>query len=194
MLIDRFLPRYDVTYICETSVDAPPEETYAAVRETNLRDPVVDALFAVRELPHKIALRLRGEPLPPATPKVTFGDLAQLGPGWVSLAEEPGTELVIGSVGKFWRKDYGGRPVTADEFARFREPGYAKLAISLAVRPAGTGTIVRYEARTATTDESARRKFRLYWRLIAPGVGLVMRRVVRRIKAEAQRRAPVVAV
>lgn len=191
MLIDRFLPRYDVTYICETSVDAPPEETYAAVRETNLRDPVVDALFAVRELPHTIARRLRGEPLPPAAPKVTFGDLAQLGPGWVSLAEEPGTELVIGSVGKFWRKDYGGRPVAAEEFVRFREPGYAKLAISLAVRPAGTGTIMRYEARTATTDESARRKFRLYWRLIAPGVGLVMRRVVRRIKLEAQRRAPV---
>lgn len=191
MLIDRFLPRYDVTYICETSVDAPPEETYAAVRETNLRDPVVDALFAVRELPHTIVRRLRGEPLPPTAPKVTFGDLAQLGPGWVSLAEEPGTELVIGSVGKFWRKDYGGRPVAAEEFGRFREPGYAKLAISLAVRPAGTGTIVRYEARTATTDESARRKFRLYWRLIAPGVGLVMRRVVRRIKAEAQRRAPV---
>jgi hypothetical protein len=118
---------------------------------------------------------------------VTFGDIAQLGPGWVPLAEEPGVELVIGSVGRFWRKDYGGRPVTPDQFVPFQEPGYAKLAISLAARPVGSGCIVRYEARTATTDESARRTFRRYWRLIAPGVGLVMRRVLRRIKAEAER-------
>jgi hypothetical protein len=118
MLIDRFLPRYDVTYVCETSVDAPPEDTYAAIRETNLRDPVIDALFAVRELPLMIARRLRGEPPPPAAPpKVTFGDVAP-----------------------------------------------------------------------------ARRTFRRYWRLIAPGVGLVMRRAVRRIKGEAERRAMTIAV
>lgn len=195
MLIDRFLPRYDVTYVCETSVDAPPEDTYAAIRETNLRDPVIDALFAVRELPLMIARRLRGEPPPPpAPPKVTFGDVAQMGPGWVSLAEEPGTEFVLGSVGRFWRKDYGGRPVTAEQFVPFSEPGYAKLALGLAVRPVGAGSILRCEARTATTDESARRTFRRYWRLIAPGVGLVMRRAVRRIKGEAERRAMTIAV
>ena len=99
----------------------------------------------------------------------------------MSLAEEPGTEFVLGSVGRFWRKDYGGRPVTADQFVPFNEPGYAKLALGLAVRPVGAGTILRYEARTATTDESARRTFRRYWHLIAPGVGLVMRRALRRI-------------
>ncbi len=188
LLIDRFLPTYDVTYVCETSVYASPQDAYTAIRETNLRDPIVDALFAVRELPLRIGRRLRGEkPTTTTRPKVTFGDIVQLGPGWVPLAEEPGVELVIGSVGRFWRKDYGGRPVTADQFVLFQEPGYAKLAISLAARPAGTGCIVRYEARTATTDASARRTFRRYWRLIAPGVGLVMRRVLRRIKAEAER-------
>ena len=40
--------------------------------------------------------------------------------------------------------------------------------------------------RTATTDEAARRTFRRYWRLIGAGVGLIMRRVVRRIKQEAE--------
>jgi hypothetical protein len=191
MLIDRYLPKYDVTYICEASVDALPEDVYAAVRETNLRDPVVDALFALRELPLRIARRLRGEAPPPPALAITFGDIAQVGPGWVLLDEEPGVEFVIGSVGRFWRRDYGGRKVTAEDFIPFREPGYAKLALGLAVRRAGTGAILRYEARTATTDESARRKFRRYWRLIAPGVGLVMRRVLRRMKAEAERRAAV---
>jgi hypothetical protein len=71
-------------------------------------------------------------------------------------------------------------------FVPFQEPGYAKLAISLAVRPTTDGAILRYEARTATTDEAARRTFRRYWRLIGAGVGLIMRRVVRRIKQEAE--------
>lgn len=191
MLIDRLLPRYDVTYVCETSVDAPPDETYAATRETDLRDPVVDTLFAIRELPLRIARRLRGAQRPLARPKVTFGDITQQGPGWLSLVEEPGVEFVVGAVGRFWRRDYGGQRITAEQFVPFHEPGYAKLALSLAVRPAGAGTILRYEARTATTDAAARRAFRRYWRIIAPGVGLVMRRALRRIKAESERRAAV---
>lgn len=191
MLIDRYLPRYDVTYVCETSVDAPPDETYAAVRETDLRDPLVNVLFALRELPLKIARRLRGEPPPAPSPAVTFGDIAQQGPGWVSLAEEPGVELVVGSVGRFWRRDYGGRPVAPEDFVPFNEPGYAKLAISVRVRSTETGSSVRYEARTATTDAAARRKFRRYWWIISPGVALVMGRVLRRIKGAAERRAAV---
>ncbi len=123
MLIDRYLPRFDVTYVCETSVDAAPDDAYAAVRETDLRDPVVSVLFALRELPLKIARRLRGEPPPPPLPKVTFGDVTQHGPGWVSLAEEPGVELVVGAVGQFWRRDYGGRPVAAEEFVTVHEGG-----------------------------------------------------------------------
>ena len=108
MLIDRYLPTYDVTEVCETSLHAPPDVTYAAIRETNLSDPVVTALFALRELPLRIVRKWRGEPHPPPTARVTFGTMIKDGPGWVLLAEEPGVELVIGSVGRFWRS--GVRP------------------------------------------------------------------------------------
>lgn len=192
MLIDRYLPTFDVSHVCETSVDASPDQTYAAIREANLRDPLIDALFAIRELPLRIARRWRGEAPPPRPEKITFGDMIQAGPRWVSLADEPGQEFVVGSVGRFWRKDYGSRAVTAEQFDSFRDPGYAKLAISLAVRPAGSGTILRYEARTATTDAAARRTFRRYWRLISPGVAFIMRRALQRIKAESERRVPAV--
>jgi hypothetical protein len=193
MLIDRYLPTFDATHVCEVSIAAPPETAYAAIRETDLRDPVIDFLFALRELPLRLARRLRAEAPPPVPQRVTLSDMAQIGPGFIRLAEEPGTELVIGAVGRFWRNDYGAWPVSADEFISFREPGNAKLAISLAVRPAGRGSIVRYEARTAATDSVARRKFAIYWRLIVPGVALVMRRALLRIKAEAERRALVAA-
>ena len=51
MLIDRYLPTFDETYIYEASVNATPDALYAAVKETNLRDPVIDVLFELRELP-----------------------------------------------------------------------------------------------------------------------------------------------
>jgi RimJ/RimL family protein N-acetyltransferase len=191
MLIDRYLPTFDETYIYEASINASPVDAYAAMKETNLRDPVVDLFFELRELPQRIARRWRGEPQPSKPAAITFGEIPKQGPQWLVLAETQDVELVIGAVGRFWQKDYGARAITAAEFYPFNEPGFAKLAISLSVRGAGTGTILRYEARTATTDEAARRTFRRYWRFIGSGVGIVMRRVVRRIKREAERRVPV---
>src|SRR5215467_1556957 len=113
MLIDRYLRYFDVTQVCETTVRALPSKVYEAMLQTDLRDPVVNTLFALREMPLRISRRLHQEPAPPAAPAVTFGDFAK-GPTWVRLAEEPGVELVVGSIGRFWRKDYGLRPVPAD--------------------------------------------------------------------------------
>ena len=48
MLIDRFLPEYDVLEHHEVQVDAPGETTYRAVKDLDLaRSPVVRALRAV---------------------------------------------------------------------------------------------------------------------------------------------------
>jgi hypothetical protein len=189
MLIDKYLPRYQVTEIHEVRVDAPPTVTYSAIRETDLRDPVIEALFAVRELPNRIARRLRGEPPRPEPRGFTFGDLATMEMGWVRLGEEPGVEFVMGAVGRFWRRDYGWFPVEADRFIAFDEPGYAKLAVSFRVELLGDDqSLLRYEARTAATDKVARTRLRRYWRIIQPGVALVMRRALVRIRDEAERR------
>jgi hypothetical protein len=190
MLIDRFLPKFDVSEVHEVVVDAPSDVAYDAIRQTDLRDPVIDGLFALRELPTRLLQRLRGSPPPVPRGPFTFDDMAKLDMGWMLLDEEPGTEFVVGSVGKFWQRDYGPKTVSAHDFISFANPGYAKLAISFSVRSASGGVAtLRYEARTATTDETARIHFRRYWRLIRPGVAIVMRRVLRRIKVEAEHRA-----
>lgn len=187
MLIDRYLPHCDVSLEFETTADAPAGEVYRAIREADLRDPIISALFALRELPQRLARRLHGEPPPPAPPRLTFGTMLENQTGWTLLAEQPGSELVVGSVGRLWERDYGSRAVTAEQFAEFAEPGYAKVALGFSVRPGPTGeTILRYEARTLTTDDTARRKFRRYWRLIRPGVSLVMRAALHRIKLAAE--------
>jgi hypothetical protein len=193
MLIDHYLPSYDVTEICSIEVAAGWDAAYAAIKAADLRDPLVDTLFAIRELPLRLRRRWRGEP-PPVDQPVTFDSMVHAGPGFVVLHEVPGIELVVGAIGRFWRKDYGGREFAPAEFAGFAEPGYAKVALSLSVLPSRRGyTTLRYEARTGTTDEAARRTFRRYWRVIRPGVALVMRRALKRIKLEAERRVPVAA-
>ena len=188
MLLDRYLPRYDVTQVVELGIDAPPQVAYAAAKVVQLHDPLISALFAVREFPSRVARWWRREKAPPAPGPISF-DAISRSPGWVVLGEKTGTELVGGSVGKFWRRDYGGRAVAADEFVSFNEPGYAKLAASLGVRPNPSGgSVLRYEARTLATDDEARRTFLRYWRVIHPGVAMVMGRALKCIKREAERR------
>jgi hypothetical protein len=186
MMIDTILPDYDVTHVSETVVDATPVETYRAIMDADLRDPLIGMLFAVRELPERV--RRRWYCAPPAPKEaVTFRGIANEGPGWTWLVEDPGFEFVVGSVGRFWKRDYGGRAVTAEEFLRFNEPGYARLAISFSVRPKDFDrTVLRYEARTVATDEESRRKLRMYWRVIEPGVAIVMDRALKRIRAHAE--------
>ena len=188
-LIDGLLPEYDATLVCDVVVGAPPAVTFAAIREANILDPVIRGLFAIRELPQRLTTWIRGESWPVAPRRMTFGDLLALEPRPAVLAEEAGVEVVVGSVGRFWEKDYGGRRVAADEFGTFQEPGYAKLAMSFRVEPlAGGRSRLRYEARTATTDDAARRRFRRYWWVIRPGVALVMRHALGLIRAEAESR------
>ena len=187
MLIDRYLPQFDVTEVHEVIVDAPAAQAYAAIRKADLRDPIISALFAIRQLPDRIASRLRGDPLRTPSKSFTFQDIAGAEVGWVLLGEDPGSEFVVGSVGRVWKRDYGRKSVPAEAFTAFEEPGYAKIVLSFSVLPVGFDhSLLRYEARTGTTDEAARARFHRYWMLIRPGVTLVMRRALARIKAEAE--------
>lgn len=188
-LVDRFLPDFDATIVREAVVNAPADATFAAIAETDLLDPVVRALFAVRELPARLLGRLRGNAALRPPRSVTICDLLRPGTGMTLLAWRPGSELAIGSVGRFWERGYGHREVAAHDFAEFDEPGWAKLVMALSVRPLDDGRcVLRYEARTATTDAEARRRFARYWRLIRPGVRLVMGRATALITREAERR------
>lgn len=188
MLIEQYLPCYDVTEVHQVEVDAPPHVTYEAIRRADLGDPLISALFSLRELPNRLVRKLNGAGPKPTVKSFPFADMATPEMGFVLLGENPLKEFVVGSAGRFWKRDYGSRPLTAADFVGFREPGYAKLVLGFSVLPTGLGgSVLRYEARTATTDETARKRFLRYWRIIRPGVAIVMRRALQRIKTEAER-------
>lgn len=180
MLIDRFLPEYDEIEHHEVVVDAPVDEAYRAVKEVDLaRSPVVLALLAARGLPHLFTGAVKPKR------RLQLDDILES--GFVVLAEEPGCELVLGIVGKFWQLSSGVHRIEPDEFIGFDTPGFSKAVWNFLVceREDGGSTVVT-ETRVASTDDEARRKFGWYWRLIGPFSAVIRRVVLGQIKREAE--------
>jgi hypothetical protein len=177
MLVDDFLPVYDVSDAVATVVEADLERTWNALMEVDLIDvgrrrPLVAALGAVRLLPELVTHLLHGELPPPGPSSLKLRDTPTLSPdrgGWILLGERPGDEIALGLVGRFWRPVIEYATVAPERFRDFNDPGYAKTIYALSVRALDPGrTLLSGVMRTATTDEQARRSFRRYWTL---GVG-----------------------
>ena len=97
MIIDEFLPRYDVVVAEHRVVDADPETVLAAARELDfmtVRTPLLTAAMWVRGVPD----RLRHRSTPPPT-RLTLADGVGL-PGWLSLGTREGSEVAFGAVGR----------------------------------------------------------------------------------------------
>ncbi len=177
MLVDDFLPEYDVSDSVATTVEADVARTWDALMAVDLIEvgrhrPLVGVLGALRILPDLAAHLLHGE-APPAGPKTLrlrdAGSLAADQGGWIPLGERPREEIALGQVAKFWRPVIAYATVSSEDFRDFSAPGWAKTVYSLSVRPLDKRrTLLSGTMRTATTDDQARRWFRRYWTL---GVG-----------------------
>jgi hypothetical protein len=109
--------------------------------------------------------------------------------GWGILAEEPGREIVVGAVTRPWEPNVRFQSLPPDEFAAFREPGYVKIAWTLTAIPLDESrSQFRTETRVATTDADARARFRRYWAVMAPGIGLIRRQTLGLVRRDAEAR------
>jgi hypothetical protein len=178
--IERYVPSYDVRTAHEIEVEAPAAETYRAARALDVgRSLPVTALFALRAVPHLLTGKAR------LTRSITLETL--FGLGFVILEEEAPTELVLGAIGRFWRPDSGMVRIAPDEFTAFATPGFAKGVLAFTVDRLGSATsLLATETRVACTDDSARRKFSLYWRAIGPFSGLIRRLMLNEVKRAAE--------
>jgi hypothetical protein len=146
----------------------------------------VRALFAARGAAERLLSALLGRPAPadPEAEPMRLGDLPEYGE-WVKLADEPARELAFGVIGRFWAGETAWRTIDAHEFVAFDEPGFAKIACSVSLRPYGTArTLVSYEARTQALDSDSRAHFLRYWRVVRPGVAIVMRAFLNAVAKE----------
>jgi hypothetical protein len=189
MLLEDYLPTFDARASYAARIAAPPERVYACLWTADFdRWGATRVLYALRELPalatapRETWRRIRAELRPR---RVTLDDL--LARGFALLGERPGEELLLGTVGAFWRASGELRPTDPAQFLAPAPPGTAKAAWNFAVsrRPDG-GTELRTEIRVKCADTAARRRFRAYWLLIRPGAGLIRREMLAAVRVAAE--------
>ncbi|WP_329475208.1 SRPBCC family protein [Kribbella sp. NBC_01484] len=178
LLIDQVLPSYDYAIVHASVFHTPPEACFRAACELDvLRNPLVRTLIRARSLatPSQRPRRLR------------VLDMAGPPLNWLTLAEGAGSEIVLGQLSRPWAADAASptQPRTAEEFAAFDRPGFAKIALSLRADPYGAASaILTVETRVALTDADSRRRFRRYWRMVRPASELIRRLAFRQIAAD----------
>jgi hypothetical protein len=182
-LLDQFMPEYEVAERHHVRVAAPAATTLSAAVDTDLQGSrIVRAIFRARELV------LGAESDAAARPKGLLSQTTSL--GWRVLEQNPGREVVVGAVTQPWMSNVVFRGLAPEEFRAFQEPGYVKIVWTLrADSVAESESIFRTETRVMTTDPTARTKFRRYWARFSPGIVLIRRVMLGRLKADAERRA-----
>ena len=186
MLLDDLLPTYDATRVEHRVVAGRPAEVY----EVALNVDFLDAVRRNRAVRGRVCAsgrrRARRRPAarrapadPPEPESLRLADMGDPG-DWMRLGADPPNEIAFGVIGRFWSGETQWEQIESSEFAAFDRPGFAKIACNLSFRPYGDkATLVSYEARTKATDEASRRAFLRYWRVVSPGVGIVMRSLLK---------------
>jgi hypothetical protein len=191
MLIDEFLPQYDVVERHAIRVRATQARTYEAIATTDFASALmIRVLLGARALPGALlngraGLRAFADRRKSA---LTIA-MIQRG-GFRLLAERAPDELLLGVEGQFWTLS-GGRATPAAE--AFRDavpaPGTARGLWNFVVRSLDAqSSELTTETRVLCADAATRRRFLPYWTLIRPGSGLIRHSMLRAIKKTAELR------
>jgi hypothetical protein len=183
-LLDRFLPEHEVRERHSVRVAASAEITFAAAGDVSFRDSrVARMIFALREVP----MRLLGSRAAITERRSILDEVTAL--GWRELDKAPGRHI-MGAVTQPWKREVHFRGLSPDEFVSFREPGYAKIAWTIEVDPAGhSASVFSTETRVMTTDPESHERFRRYWAVVSPGILIIRHEILRQVRTEAERRA-----
>jgi hypothetical protein len=185
VLLDQFMSHPEVDEYHSVEVAAPAALALETAKGTDIQSALpVKAIFFLRAIPALI----RGEGFRPEGSRGLLEET--LARGFGVLAEEPGVEVVIGTYCQPWHQDVEFRPLPPEEFAAFDEPGFVKIAVSLAAEPLGPGRS-RFVTRTrvVTTDAGGRRRFRLYWSPMSAGILLIRWFFLPLVRKQAERLA-----
>jgi hypothetical protein len=180
--LDEFAPIYQFSEVATIPVRAAAERIYDAVLQVTAAEvPFYRALVWVRRGaasgPESVLNPPDDAPLVRVATRTSF----------LTLAEEPGREYVMGTV---VIAPEGVRLVAAatpESFKALRKPGYAKAVMNFAIEPRGPGLcLLRTETRVYATDPASRDVFARYWTVIRPGSMIIRHMWLRAIKVRAE--------
>ncbi len=181
--IDDFMPRYQFNEVHSTSVHAPADRIFRAIKAITPEEIRFFRTLTWMRSPRLGSTARSKESILAAPPKTPLLDVA-LRSGFLLLAEAPNQEMVVGSIVCCGRPP---RVASPQEFQEFARPDSAKAALSFHLEDQGGGWIrVTTETRVFATDPSARRKFAVYWRVIYPGSAIIRRMWLAAIKCRAE--------
>ncbi len=181
MLLDHFIPRWHFREHHSLSLAASPDQALRAVKGLTPADvPLVGRLMFLRSLPSLLAGKkgFTGRKDVPFLTQIT-------GRGFFVLGEVPEEELVLGTIGRFWKPagEFCHSVSTPEEFLDFSEPGWVKVGWNFSAERTDAGCLLQTETRILATSRSARTKFFLYWMIVRPGSGLIRTAILRSVKA-----------
>lgn len=163
-LLDQFMPEYRLRQIDRIRVKASPEVTWEIARNLDTFElPISKFLFTVRTLPEIFMGKKRELPKQSKIKDFTGPDK-----GFKILAENIGREIVIGSIGKFWKLNIPFQNnISSSDFVSFTQPGFGKLVWNLKVDPdAHGGSWLTWELRVTATNDETWKQFKKYWFVI----------------------------
>ncbi len=177
--LDPFIPEPDVRERHATDVAAPAAVVMGVVRTFDMYTIApVRLIFRMREM-------LMGVKPPPRVPRPFIEEMQGL--GWQCLVDRPESLFIGGAACQPWLGDVVFRPIPAEKFAAFNEPGLVKIAWTLEVEPLGPNRCrLSSETRVTATDEEARARFRSYWRWARFGIVLIRRLMLPAIRRQAE--------
>lgn len=185
-LLDSWMPSFDVSARYASQIGAPPAHVYATLLATDFSRPLlVRTLMGVRLLPaflrspRTVWRRFRR----PAGSRASLQSLEHS--DFQLLEELPPREIVLGITGRFWTLRASAIRVPPAQFRDPLAPGLAQAVWSFEVLPTATGTELATETRVRCADARTRREFLRYWRLVAPGSGLIRHAILRQVRREA---------
>ena len=165
--LDSLIPTPGLREFDDVDVALPIAEAWEIVRHADLGDSaILRALFAIRTAPSRLSRR-HPEPL-----ELCLDDLTSTEeqPGFSVLVDDPPHSVAVGAIGTVWRPEIAFVHVAdADEFAAFSDPGYVRVAWSIALTPVdGATTRITVEVRVDATDRTSWKRFRRYFRVVGP--------------------------
>jgi hypothetical protein len=180
-LLDAFLPAWQFEERHEIRVHAPATRVYDAIRQVTAGEIRLFQTLTWIRAPRLPGSKRRESILNPSSTRPILE--VATSSGFFVLGEEPGREIVLGTL----VVSPDRCALTPQEFAALDRPGYAKAAINFRVEDDGEGgSRVTTETRVQATDDSARRRFGAYWRVIFPGSALIRRMWLQAIRDRAE--------
>ncbi|MGI5487724.1 hypothetical protein [Microtetraspora malaysiensis] len=172
-LVDRYMPHPEHAERHSIVIHAPRERVWAALNDLKPTDiRAARPLFAARDLVSRLLHRHPQSDLPTLN----------------VLDEVPGSEIVHGVVGQWWRLGAADNAPVSD-FVSFDRPGYGKAVFGFHLSDLGPDRVLlTTETRVITTSPDARRAMARYWVVIRLGSGFVRRVMLAALRRRAMGR------